>query len=84
MRKPERQFLTPPEFAERLGVNADRVRGWIESGQLAAINVGDRQRPRWRLSPDAIDAFLASRASQSRRITPTRRRIRPTDVHTFV
>jgi len=41
-------MLTPPKLAKRLGVSADKVRGWIKSGQLAATDVCNRPggRPR--------------------------------------
>lgn len=58
---PER-FMTPPEVAERLGVSPERVIGWIRGGKLRASNLSDgSKRPRFRISPDALDDFLRSR-----------------------
>ncbi|MCA9189823.1 MAG: helix-turn-helix domain-containing protein [Pirellulaceae bacterium] len=57
-------YLTPPMVARRYGVSVDRVRGWITSGQLTGINLGDgAQRPRWRISPEALATFEAARAA---------------------
>ena len=67
---------TPPVLAKRLGINTHKVLGWIATGQLRAINLGDGSRPRWRILADDLDAFLARRAA-----TPaakqTRRRRKP-------
>lgn len=60
---------TPPEIGRELRVKEERVRAWIESGQLTAVNVGDKGRPRYRVSRDALDSFLASR-SGARPVTP--------------
>jgi excisionase family DNA binding protein len=79
MDKTERQFLTPPDIADQLGCNADRVRNWINSGQLPASNIGDRSRPRWRIRKTDFDDFLMRRSNQSEvPPTPPRRRRRPT------
>ena len=56
-------WLTPPQFAKRLGVQAQKVLGWIRSGELRAVNVADRtgRRPRWRISAEAAEEFLRRR-----------------------
>ncbi len=67
-------WFTPPQIAEQLGVNVDRVRGWIYAGELEAVNVADSpKRPRWRISQDAYDEFLTSRTAVQKRATPKRR-----------
>jgi len=72
-----RIYLTPPEVADTLGVNADKVRTWILAGELRAVDLSIKQggRPRWKISEDDLESFL------SRRIAtpppkPTRRRKR--------
>jgi len=35
-------MLTPPQAARLLGVNADKIRAWIASGELRATNVALR------------------------------------------
>jgi hypothetical protein len=54
------------DLTKRYSVNEDTVRGWINSGQLKAINVGrtpNSKRPRWRITQAALDAFEAARAA---------------------
>lgn len=58
-------FQTPPTIAKQLGCHVDRVRAWIETGQLPAVNLGDKSRPRWRISPDGLSQFLRSRSNQA-------------------
>lgn len=58
------QFQTPPRIAEMLGVQVTKVHHWIERGELVAINLADRldgKRPRWKVSQQALEDFLASR-----------------------
>ena len=45
-------YRTPPEYAEELGVNENKVLGWIRSGELAAVNTAQNRggRPRWKIS----------------------------------
>jgi hypothetical protein len=53
---------TTADVAGLVRVGEDRVRGWIRSGELAAINTADRgRRPRWVIMPDALAAFLGRR-----------------------
>jgi hypothetical protein len=59
----EARALTPPAVAKRYGVNVHRVLGWIAKGELAAVNVGDGTRPRWRIMPDALMDFERRRAA---------------------
>jgi hypothetical protein len=59
--------LTPNELAKLLRVSPDRVRGWIVSGQLQAINVADHTcgKPRYVVLPHHLAAF-----EQRRNATP--------------
>lgn len=57
-----RRKLTPPQYAEQLGVNPAKVIGWIRSGALLAIDVGNASRPRYLIDADDIDTFERSRA----------------------
>lgn len=58
------RYLTPPEVATRLRVDAHKVLGWIRRGDLRAINVSDGWRPRYRVSHDDLEAFLRRREVQ--------------------
>lgn len=60
-------YMTTREVADLLGVGADKVTDWIGVGDLAAVNVAVASggiRPRWRISRQALEAFLGSRQSQ--------------------
>ncbi len=54
---------TPPEVAEKYRVSTAKVICWIRTGELAALNLAHRgcSRPRYSISPDAIEAFERSR-----------------------
>lgn len=71
------QWFTPPRVARFLGVHVDKVRGWIATGELKATNLGNKTRPRWRLSSDAIESFLAARSNQTPPKATRRRRRKP-------
>ncbi|MDV6030385.1 MAG: helix-turn-helix domain-containing protein [Phycisphaera sp. RhM] len=74
------QFFTPPEAAELLGVKADKVLGWIHSGELVAHNCAtdpNGERPRWRIADDELGRFLLRRrnpAAIEREARPKRKR----------
>lgn len=57
-------FLTPPEVAKMLRVSAEKVLGWIRQGELKAVNVSLRTRPRYRISRKSLDDFLRLREVQ--------------------
>src|SRR5262245_5136501 len=67
------RWLTPPAIAEQLGVDPEKVLGWIRRGELSAVNVADRVggRPRFRVSPEAFSQFL-----QRRQTAPTPKPVR--------
>jgi hypothetical protein len=63
------RWLTPPAIAKTLGVDPHRVLGWIRAGKLAAVDLSDGTRPRYRVAPEALEAYLESRAV----VAPTHR-----------
>lgn len=79
--------LTAPEVAKLLRVSPEKIRGFILRGELLAANVAERLggRPRWRISPADLDAFLAARsaAPPSTRIPRQRSRSRPDVIKFF-
>jgi transposase len=60
----ENAGFTVPEVARRFRVGAEKVRNWIRTGQLKAINTVDSQigAKRWVIPPEALEEFEASRA----------------------
>lgn len=70
----ERTHITPPTIAAELGTSVDTVLGLIRSGQLKASNLGQRVRPRWRVSRADLQAFLDARSNQRPKPAPRRRR----------
>ena len=70
-------LLTPKEVAARLALSVDAVRDLIRDRSLSAVLVSRSARsakPRFRVSPEALEAFLAARAVQPR---PQRQPRRP-------
>jgi excisionase family DNA binding protein len=57
--------FTVAEVAKHLRVGADKVRSWIKSGQLVAINTSGRRlaRPRYIVTPEALAAFERGRVT---------------------
>lgn len=70
------RYLTPPAVAELIGIDPAQVRGWIERGELLAFNLAERSggRPRFKIDPIKLQAFLARRrvgpVSKTRRRRP--------------
>ncbi len=65
MRDVVAKWLTPPELGRQIGVDPAKVIAWILSGQLAAVNCATRStgRPRWKISPQAVEDFARRRAA---------------------
>ncbi|MEQ8791701.1 MAG: helix-turn-helix domain-containing protein [Pirellulaceae bacterium] len=69
-------WLTVPTIAEELGVNVDKVYGWIDAGELLAVNLAKSSRgsrPRLKVSRKALDDFLESRTTGKHTSPPKRR-----------
>ena len=58
------KFLSPPTIARQLGVKAERVVGWIKAGQLRGFNLAEpgSRRPRYKVDPIDLQAFLNKKA----------------------
>jgi hypothetical protein len=69
---------TVKQIAERFHVGDHAVLGWIANGELAAVNVARDmagERPRWRISAEALERFeLARMAKPPLPRAPLRRR----------
>ncbi len=66
--------FTVPTVAASLGVNRDKILTLIKNGELIAINLSLSNRPRWRITQQALDAFLEARSSKRAPQRSTRRR----------
>lgn len=68
---------TTAEVAEFLKVSPDKILAWINSGELEGIDVSSRgsRKRRFRVTNDALQAFLRLRATRPAP-KPTRRRRR--------
>ena len=66
------------ETAERFRVGQHTVLHWIESGELAAVNVARNAggKRHWRITPEAIQAFELLRSAEPQLPTPRRKRRR--------
>jgi hypothetical protein len=56
--------LTVRDLARRYRVSPDKIRAWINRGEITAINTADVlcDKPRWVILPDALAAFEKRRA----------------------
>ena len=59
--------LTPNELARVWRVSPDRIRSWITSGELGAIDTARRRcgRPRYVVLPHHVEEFERRRAARS-------------------
>jgi excisionase family DNA binding protein len=76
---------TIKQVAERYGVGEHVVLGWIAAGELAAVNVARNragERPRWRISEQALADWEEQRTKQPPQ-PRIRRRKRPAEVTEF-
>ena len=71
----KREYLTPPEVGEILGVGHNKILDWVHAGELRAVDLSTSRgkRPRWRISRHDLESFLARRSATP---PPTTRRQR--------
>ncbi len=80
-----RKKWTPPQIAERWCSGVGKVHGFIQSGELVAIDLATKRggSPRYKIDIDDLEAF-----EQSRRVVPPapkpRRRRRDPSFKQFV
>lgn len=71
------EFLTTRQVAEMLSVDIGKVGDWLAAGDLVSVNVAKVSggiRPRWRISRQALETFLAARQTHKPESAPRRRR----------
>ena len=68
---------TPNELSRLLRVSPDRIRGWIASGELTAVNTSSVRcgKPRYVVLPHHLAAFEQRRAAASSPKPQRRRRL---------
>jgi excisionase family DNA binding protein len=74
--------LTVADVAKRYRVSKDKIRTWIKSGHLPAINTASALcgRPRFVVTPDALAAFERGRtAGKPKKQARRRKRAYPID-----
>lgn len=57
-------YLTTGQIAKRLRVSPEKVLGWIRRAELRAVNIGNGNRPSYRINPDDLEVFLRRREVQ--------------------
>lgn len=62
---PQRTHLGVEDIARAHGIGENKVRHWIATGELRAINVATRpgQRPRWRIAITDLEEFFRRRSN---------------------
>lgn len=73
------------QISERYEAGEHTVLKWIQAGDLAAVNVARETggKPRWRITPEALQAFELSRSAMPALPSPSRRRRSVSDVVEF-
>jgi hypothetical protein len=63
--QPTPRGLTVADLVLRYRVSPDKIRAWINRGELSAVNTATALcgRPRWVVNPDSLAAFEQRRAS---------------------
>lgn len=77
---------SPAEIAERWGCKVDKVLSLIGARELVAMNLATSRtagKPRWRISPEALEDFERGRSTQPKPKSVTRRRTKDTGVIEF-
>jgi transposase len=66
------------QVRERYAVSPHTVLTWIRDGSMTAVNVARRPggKPRWRITPEALQTFELLRSAQPVEVKPRRRRKR--------
>ncbi|MBN2130211.1 MAG: helix-turn-helix domain-containing protein [Sedimentisphaerales bacterium] len=68
--------MTPPEAAKFLRIGRDKLLGMIRDGTLPAVNVAAKTstRPRYIVTPEAMESFITRRSVLVESPRPRRRR----------
>ena len=58
-------WLTVAKVAADLGVSAKTIRRRIKATRLPAANLGSKEQPCWRISPEALEGYLRARLNKA-------------------
>jgi excisionase family DNA binding protein len=74
----DKKMLSAPAAARELGTSPRKIRAWIDSGQLPAVNLAldPNGRPRYAIARADLDEFLRARRVVPRAGPPTTRKLR--------
>jgi hypothetical protein len=67
------QFLTPPQIAKQLRIGEAVVLAAIRRGELEAANFSSGNRPRWKVSPGSLEAWIRKHSNRKPTIQKPRR-----------
>lgn len=74
-RRAEGRFVTPEEYAARLGVSHSKVLKWIGDGELVAMDTSSGGvKPRWLITAEAIADFEVRRSNKPKAAKALRQR----------
>ncbi len=77
-------FLLVSDVAKQLQVGSEQILAYINTGKLRATNVGlGKKRPRWRIDPADLQAFIESRRNRTHSKPQAKRKIKYADVIKF-
>lgn len=69
------RLLSLNEASDILAISPDAVRAHIVAGRLHGVNIGGGAlRPRWRVTEEALEAFIAARTSAPAAATKRRKK----------
>lgn len=69
---PREYSLRVSDVVKQLHVSTATVAAWITTGELPAIDVraGNATKPAWRIAPEDLRSFIASRSNQPKHDIP--------------
>ncbi len=60
-------WMTPRQVAKERQIRAEKVLGWIRTGELRAVNMASHMtsKPRWKVSREALAEFDLARSNRA-------------------
>lgn len=57
-------LLKPPQVAERLGLSMTATYALLSTNQIPSVRIGNGPKAHYRVDPDVLDRWIASRQSK--------------------